>query len=315
MSVSGNQTFSLLLRMSRFDIPRSAVYPTVVIGFLVYAFSVLSNTVILLLIITQRVLHKPMFYIFFSLPLQDLIGISAMLPRVLTHMLTNDYTVSYPACVFQAFLLHMYGGGAKLVLVMMALDRYLAICKPLRYNTIMTPVTVGAMISLAWGVDFVLILILFLLQLRVKKCKDFITAVYCNNVSLLKLSCGEDLTVNNIYGLAITTFINVITISIPLFSYVYILVTVLQNKQSDTKSKALNTCLSQIISSAIFQMVSLFTIISFRLPRVSANLTNATGMMIFLILPVVNPIIYGLKTKDIRTAFLQVLRKGRVSWA
>ncbi|KAL2096697.1 hypothetical protein ACEWY4_008845 [Coilia grayii] len=314
MGDSENQTFYSVLRMARLDIPLSAVYPTFVIGFLVYLFSVFSNVVILLLIVTQRRLHRPMFYIFFSLPLQDLIGISAMFPRVLVDIVGNKHTVSYPACVFQAFLLHMYGGGIKFILVMMALDRYIAICKPLKYNTIMTPVTVGTMISLAWGVDFALILVLFLLQARVKQCKDFIMNVYCDNVSLLRLSCGEDLTVNNIYGLAITAFINVTTVSIQLFSYIHILVTCLKNKHSDAKAKALNTCLAQIISSVLFQVVGLFTIISYRLPNASANSKNACGMMIFLILPVLNPIIYGMKAKDIRTAFFQVLKKGKVTW-
>ena len=172
-----------------------------------------------------------------------------------------------------------------------------------------------ALISLAWGVDFALILVLFLLQARVRKCRSFIINVFCDNFSLLSLSCGDDLTINNVYGLAITAFMHVTTVTIQLFSYIQILVTCHMNKQSDAKSKAVNTCLAQIIAFFLFEIVALFTIMSYRFPNISSNARNACGMMIFLILPVLNPIIYGMKTKDIRTTFFRVLKKRKMSFS
>ncbi|XP_031429960.1 olfactory receptor 52J3-like, partial [Clupea harengus] len=307
-----NKTFSFELQIASFDIPSSAVNPIFITGILVYFFSVLSNVTILVLIASKRSLHQPMFYILFSLPLNDLIGITAMLPRVLVDILIMKHTVNYPLCVLQGFLLHMYGGGIPFILAAMAFDRYIAICKPLRYNAIMTPLAVVGIISLAWGVDFALILVLFLLQARVRKCRSFIINVFCDNFSLLSLSCGDDLTINNVYGLAITAFMHVTTVTIQLFSYIQILVTCLMNKQSDAKSKAVNTCLAQIIAFFLFEIVALFTIMSYRFPNISSNARNACGMMIFLILPVLNPIIYGMKTKAIRTTFLRVLKKRKI---
>ena len=110
-----NKTFSFELQIASFDIPPSAVYPIFITGILVYFFSVLSNVTILVLIATQRSLHKPMFYILFSLPLNDLVGITAMFPRVLVDILIMKHTVNYPLCVLQGFLLHMYGGGIPFV--------------------------------------------------------------------------------------------------------------------------------------------------------------------------------------------------------
>ncbi|XP_031429959.1 olfactory receptor 52B2-like [Clupea harengus] len=304
-----NQTFSFDLQIASFDIPSSAVYPIFITGILVYFFSVLSNVTILLLIATQRSLHKPMFYILFSLPLNDLIGITAMFPRMLVDIVTKKHTVYYPLCVLQAFLIHMFGGGTLFILAAMAFDRYIAICKPLRYHSIMTPLTVAGILLLAWGLDFAIILVLFLLQARVRRCRNVIMTVYCSNVSLLNLSCGEDVTINNIYGLSITVFMHIITLTIQLFSYIQILLTCVLNKQSNAKTKAVNTCLAQIIVFLIFEMVSLFTLIAYRLPNISTSARNACGMMIFLILPVVNPVIYGMKTKDIRITFFQVIKK------
>ncbi|XP_048121229.1 olfactory receptor 52B2-like [Alosa alosa] len=304
-----NQTSTFDLKIFSFDIHPSAEYPIFVIGLLVYLFSVFSNVTILVLIVTQRSLHRPMFYILFSLPLNDLIGITAMFPRVLVDIITKNNTVYYPLCVFQAFLIHMFGGGTLFILAAMAFDRYIAICKPLRYHSIMTPLTVVGILSLAWGLDFAIIFVLFLLQTRVQRCTNFIMTVYCSNVSLLNLSCGEDVTINNIYGLIITIFMHVVTITIQLFSYIQILLTCIFNRQSDAKTKAVNTCLAQIIVFLIFEIVSLFTLIAYRLPNISTNARNACGMMIFLILPIVNPVIYGMKTKDIRITFFQLVRK------
>ncbi len=147
----------------------------------IYVFSVVCNGTILGLIITQRSLHKPMFYILFSLPLTDLIGITAALLRVLVDILTETNDMYYPMCVLQAFLLHLYGGSIPFLLAAMSVDRYIAICSPLRYNSIMTPCKICGIIVLAWGLDFVLILVLFSLQSRIVKCKSFITNVYCDN--------------------------------------------------------------------------------------------------------------------------------------
>ncbi|XP_062409116.1 olfactory receptor 52B2-like [Sardina pilchardus] len=315
-----NQTSSFDLNIASFDIHPSAEYPIFIIGLLVYSFSVLSNVTILVLIVTQRSLHRPMFYILFSLPLNDLIGITAMFPRVLVDIVVKKNTVYYPLCVFQGFLLHMFGGGTLFVLAAMAFDRYIAICKPLRYHAIMTPLTVAGILSLAWGLDLALVLVLFILQARVRRCRSLIMNVYCSNFSLLNLSCGEDITVNNVYGLAITALMHIITITVQLFSYIHILLTCVFNKQADAKTKAVNTwgvdgippCLAQIIVFLIFEFVSLFTILSYRFPNISSNARMVCGMMIFLLLPVLNPIIYGVKTKDIRISFFQVVKKRRL---
>ncbi|KAL2096693.1 hypothetical protein ACEWY4_008841 [Coilia grayii] len=308
-----NGDFSFDLKIASFDIHPSAVYPIFIIGMLIYLISVLSNLTILLLIATQKSLHKPMFYILFSLPLNDLVGITALLPRVLVDIVTQEHTVYYPTCVIQAFLIHMFGGGTLFVLAAMSFDRYLAICKPLRYHSIMTPLTVAGIILLAWGTDFILILVLFLLQLRIRRCRNVIQNMYCSNFALLGLSCGEDTTINNIYGLFITAFMQIVTIAVQLFSYIQILLTCVFNKQSNAKSKALNTCLAQLIVLGIYEFISMFTIITYRFPDVPSHARMAIGMSTFIILPVVNPFIYGMKTRDIRVTLLHVMRRKKTS--
>ncbi|XP_062329465.1 olfactory receptor 5AR1-like [Osmerus eperlanus] len=305
-----NQTFTYILTMASFDIPSPVNYLVFAVGVLVYMFSFFGNLTILVLIITQKSLHKPMFYILFSLPLNDIIGITAFLPRLLHDIVTQTNLAYYPTCVLQAFWLHMYGGAVLFILAAMSIDRYIAICKPLQYHSLMTPFTMCSLITLAWGFDFVLMLILFGLQARAKnRCRNTMQNVYCENVSLLLLSCGDDLTVNNIYGVAMTAFFQIVSLVIQLFSYANILVVCVMNRHSDTISKAVNTCLSQIVTFVIFEFLATFTVAAYRSQTLSPNARKLSGMLIWILLPVFNPIIYGIKTKDIRAVLVTLLKK------
>lgn len=307
-------TFTFNLKIAKFDVHPNATYPVFFAGALIYVFSVLCNGSILGLIITQRNLHKPMFYILFSLPLTDLIGITSALPRVLVDIITETNDVYYPTCVLQGFLVHMYGGAILFLLAAMSIDRYIAICNPLRYNSIMTPGRICGLITLAWSLDLVLILVLFSLQSRMEKCKSFIANVYCDNPSLLLLSCGGDFTVNNIYGLFITAFMQITSVSVQLYSYTNILITCKQIN-TDSKVKAVNTCTAQIATFFLFEIVSTIAILSYRIPNFSSSAQKICGLMIYTILPVVNPVIYGMKTKEIRIALFLVLKKQQQSWS
>uniref|UniRef100_A0AAY5ERJ9 G-protein coupled receptors family 1 profile domain-containing protein n=1 Tax=Electrophorus electricus TaxID=8005 RepID=A0AAY5ERJ9_ELEEL len=289
--------------IAKFDVSPEAVYPVFFTGTLIYFFSVLCNGIILALILTQRSLHKPMFYIMFSLPLADLVGITTLLPRLLIDIVTQSNILYYPTCVLQGFILHLYGGGVYFILAAMAFDRYIAICKPLRYHSIMTPFTVGGVIALAWEV------VLFALQARLPKCKTYIVNVFCDNMSLVRLSCGGDITVNNIYGLVLTGFMQVVSVGVQLLSYVQILKTCLSHTQSDSKIKAINTCSAQLITFGLFEIVSTSTILSYHFQNISPNAQKLCGIMIFTIPPVVNPIIYGMNTKDIRNTLNRFCRR------
>ncbi|XP_034404900.1 olfactory receptor 52B2-like [Cyclopterus lumpus] len=302
--------FSSELTLNTFVIPPGGKYPIFLLGIAIYFFSIVCNLTLLSLIILKRNLHKPMYFILFSLPLNDLIGITAMLPKVLSDIVTETNKVYYPLCVLQAFLLHMYGGGILFILAAMSFDRYAAICMPLRYSSVMTPRVVICIIALVWGLDFVLIVSLFSLQSRLPRCKYVVMNVFCDNPSLLKLTCGNT-AVNNIIGLFNTAVIQAASVSIQAFSYVKILIACVVTRRSDTKTKAVNTCVAQLLILIIFEIVATFTILSHRFRNVSADLQKIMGMLIFIVPPLLNPIVYGLYTSEIRNTLLTVL-KNRV---
>lgn len=304
--------FNYELSLDPFVIPPGGKYPIFFLGITIYFFGIFCNLTLLTLIILKRNLHKPMYFILFSLPLNDLIGITAMLPKVLSDIVTETNKVYYPLCVLQAFLLHMYGGGILFILAAMSFDRYAAICMPLRYNSIMTPRVVVGIISLVWGLDFILIVSLFSLQTRLPRCKSVIMNVFCDNPSLLKLTCGNT-TLNNIIGLFNTTAMQAVSVSVQAFSYVKILITCVISRRSEAKTKAVNTCVSQLVILIIFEIAGTFTILSHRFKNVSADLQKIMGMLIFLVPPLLNPLVYGLYSSEIRNTLLRVMKKSRVS--
>ncbi|XP_078100937.1 olfactory receptor 52B2-like [Sander vitreus] len=295
------------LTLNPFVIPPGGKYPIFFLGLAIYFFVIFCNLILLTLIILKRNLHKPMYFILFSLPLNDLIGITAMLPKVISDIVTETNNVYYPLCVLQAFLLHMYGGGVLFILAAMSFDRYVAICMPLRYSSVMTPRFVICIISLVWGLDFVLIVSLFSLQTRLPRCNSLIMNVFCDNPSLLKLTC-ENTTVNNIIGLFNTAVIQAVSVSIQAFSYVKILITCVFTRRSEAKTKAVNTCVAQLLILIIFEIVGTFTILSHRFKNVSVDLQRIMGMLIFIVPPLLNPIVYGLYTNEIRNTLLIVLK-------
>ncbi|XP_042343271.1 olfactory receptor 52B2-like [Plectropomus leopardus] len=303
--------FSYELSLNPFVIPAGGKYPIFFFGIAIYFLAIFCNLTLLTVIILKRNLHKPMYFIQFSLPLNDLIGITAMLPKVLSDIVTETNTIYYPLCVLQAFLLHMYGGGILFILAAMSFDRYAAICMPLRYSSFMTPRVVVFIISLVWGVDFILIVSLFSLQTRLPRCKSVIMNVFCDNPSLLKLTCGNT-TLNNIIGLFNTAVMQAVSVSIQAFSYVKILITCVVTRRSEAKMKAINTCVAQLLILIIFEIVGTFTILSHRFKNVSSDLQKIMGMLIFLVPPLLNPIVYGLYTSEIRNTLLGFL-KNRVS--
>ncbi|KAK2846781.1 hypothetical protein Q5P01_009780 [Channa striata] len=298
--------FSSELTLEAFAVPAGGKYPIFFLGIVIYLGGILCNLTLLTLITVKTSLHKPVYFILFSLPLNDLIGITAMLPKVLSDLVTETSTVCYSLCVLQAFLLHMYGGAVLFTLAAMSFDRYVAICMPLRYSSFMTPTVVLCIISLVWTLDFVFIVSLFSLQAKLPKCKSVIMNVFCDNPSLLKLSCGNT-TVNNIIGLFNTAVMQVISVSVQGFSYGKILITCVVTRRSEVRSKAVKTCVAQLIIFFIFEIVGTFTILSHRFKNVSADLQKIMGMLIFVLPPLLNPIVYGLYTREIRNTVLRVL--------
>uniref|UniRef100_A0A3Q3LLP5 Olfactory receptor n=1 Tax=Mastacembelus armatus TaxID=205130 RepID=A0A3Q3LLP5_9TELE len=305
MDILYNTSSNLVL--TGFNLSSETVTPVFLFASLSYMIILFCNLVLILTIVLNKSLHQPMYIILLNLPINDLIGSSALFPHVIKEILTNSRTMQYSTCVAQAFFLHIYAGGTVFILTAMAYDRYIAICCPLKYNTVMTNVHLLKIITVVWISILVLIGVLFYLLLRLPRCRSDITSPYCDNPSLLSLVCVNT-TINNIYGLFIVALSQVIANGMILYTYLQILVACFRFKRSDTKAKALQTCATHLIVFLLLECLGLFTIISYRIQGISPHLRRFIGLSTLIFPPTLNPIIYGLKTKEIREKVVRFFR-------
>lgn len=309
MASLGNfYNISSVLSLQGFELSPEARLPAFLFAMFSYMIILFCNLVLLITIILNRSLHQPMYLLMLNLPINDLVGSTALLPQIIKELMWDTRTIEFSTCVTQAFFIHVYGLGAVLILCVMSYDRYMAICVPLRYNTVMTYGHIMKVTSSVWILNLILITILFYLLLRLPRCRSQMIHSYCDNPSLLQLVC-TDTTLNNIYGLLITAITQIIGVGLILFTYLQILVACIRTKRSDTRSKALQMCATHLIVFLILECLGLFTIISYRLKDLSAISRRFIGVTTLIFPPALNPIIYGLKTKDIRNNIIKLFQQ------
>lgn len=258
---------------------------------------------IAVLVFVDKSLHQPMYILFCNLSINDLFGNSIMIPRLLVDM--SERLISYYECVVQAFTTQMFSTTAHTVLMIMAFDRYVAICNPLRYAAVMTNKMLMKLTVSAWGVAFVLVGILLGLTLRPGRCRTLIKSPYCDNAALFNLSC-EDVFINNVYGLTFTVLLFTGSISSMVLTYTKITVVCLTTKNKSLNNKALKTCSTHLVVYLIFLFSGMSIITLHRFPEYSGS-RKIVAVLYHIIPGSLNPIIYGMQSKEIKKNLYQKL--------
>ncbi|CAL8352697.1 unnamed protein product [Lota lota] len=301
------------ISLDPFYIPPRGKYPIFFLGVIIYLFAIFCNMTLLALIIFERKLHTPMYFILFSLPLNDLVGITAMLPKLLHSIVSKDRSISYPGCFLQALLIHIYGSGNFLFLTAMAYDRYIAICLPLRYHSLMTSNILIRIIVVVWLFDIFIMVVLFGISTRSKFCMNNIVDVFCNNPSLVKLLCEDSSVVA--FGLAMFSLL--LPLVFIIFSYFSIIVAVVRMSSSDGRTRALSTCTPQLFITCLYYMPRCFVYLANNVGFNFSDQVRIIVIMLYSVLPAaVNPVIYCFKTKDIKETLKKRLnnRKATVNF-
>ncbi|XP_071362540.1 olfactory receptor 8G17-like [Trachinotus anak] len=308
-----NYTYnSFTLQLEGLNLSKDSVYPAFLFFFFSYILIMFMNAGIVLLVFIDKSLHQPMYLLFCNLPVSDIVGNSIMVPRLLVDILSppTERLISYYECVIQAFSTHMFGTTAHTVLMIMAFDRYVAICNPLRYATIMTNKMVIKLTVSAWGVAFVLVGILLGLTIRLNRCRTMIMNPYCDNPSLFKLSC-ESVFINNVYGLAFTVVLLTGSIGSIVLTYAKITVVCLTSKNKSLNSKALKTCSTHLIVYLIMLISGFIVIIMHRFPQYS-DYRKLSAILFHIIPGSLNPIIYGVQSAEICKSLSKLFRSKLV---
>ncbi|XP_040902340.1 olfactory receptor 11A1-like [Toxotes jaculatrix] len=271
---------------------------------LLYLLILCANVLLIVVICMNRSLHEPMYLFLCSLFVNELYGSTGLFPLLLVQVLSDVHTVSVSLCFLQIFCLYSYGSVEFFSLSVMSYDRYLAICYPLQYNTLMTTKKVAVLIVASWLSPFLAIVVLISLTAPLQLCGYIISKVYCDNYSVVKLACS-DTRVNNIYGLIYTVISIIVPLILILYTYMRIL-KVCFSGSKQTRQKAVSTCTPHLASLLNFSFGVWFEILQSRFDMSSVpNMLRIFLSLYFLTCqPLFNPVMYGLKLSKIRNIYV-----------
>lgn len=272
----------------------------------IYVVTVVGNLGMITLIGLSSHLHTPMYYFLSSLSFIDLCHSTVITPKMMVNFVAEKNTISYPECMTQLYFFLLFAISECYMLAAMAYDRYVAICSPLLYNVIMSHRTC---FSLVWGVYTIGLVCAFAhtgFLFRIHFCKfDVINHYFCDLFPLLKLSCSS--TYVNELVILILSAINILAPALTILSsYIFIIVRILHIRSAEGKSKAFSTCSSHILAVAVFFGSAAFAYLQ---PSSVSSMDQGKVSSVFYttVVPMLNPLIYSLRNKDVNVALKKML--------
>ncbi|XP_054457339.1 olfactory receptor 52E8-like [Anoplopoma fimbria] len=288
--------------------------PVSALLFFIYLAIAIENIFILTFVIFEKSLQKPTYLVFCHLALNDLTFGTLTLPRIISKYWFGDSIISFYGCFTQMFFVHYLGSVTSFMLLVMTLDRFIAICIPLRYPVLMTNNIISVLCGFAWFIPLPLVVAIVLHALTLPFCKSNIIAqCYCDHISITSQACGENVKIVQVTALCVAMICLLLPLAFIVFSYISILVVILKMSNAAGRKRTLSTCTPQIFITCLFY-----------LPRCFVYVSNTVGfsfsldVRIFLILwysllpAAVNPIIYCFKTQAIKQMLKKRLRKTKI---
>lgn len=263
---------------------------------IVYAATVLGNLLILLTIVSEPRLHSPMYFLLGNLSFIDMSLASFATPKMIADFLSEHKAISFEGCITQIFFLHLLGGAEIVLLISMSFDRYVAICKPLRYLTIMSRRMCVGLVTLSWIVGIFHAMSQLAFTVNLPFCgPNEVDSFFCDLPLVIKLAC-VDTYILGVFMISTSGMIALVCFILLVISYTVILVTVRQ-RSSGGSSKALSSC------SAHFSVVTLFfgpCIFIYVWPFTNFPIDKVLSVFYTIFTPLLNPVIYTLRNKNVK---------------
>ncbi|XP_057207760.1 olfactory receptor 52K2 [Triplophysa rosa] len=277
--------------------------------FLGYILVVVGNSLLLFVIRNTESLHSPMYILVSALAVVDIIVPTAIVPAMLLTFLFDLNEISLAGCLTQMFITHFFSSVESTILLAMAFDRFAAICKPLHYTEIMNSSMFLKLLLFTLIRSGTIMLALVALAAPLSFCgSNVIHHCYCDHMALVSLAC-DSIAKNNAMGLAVIICFVGIDISVIFFSYVKILYVVLGAAAGEDRWKAFHTCATHLMVMMCFYFVGSITFLSRNLHiPIPIDVNTFLGVMYIVFPASVNPIIYGVRTKEIRNALLKMFK-------
>uniref|UniRef100_G1U2G2 Olfactory receptor n=2 Tax=Oryctolagus cuniculus TaxID=9986 RepID=G1U2G2_RABIT len=276
----------------------------------IYVVTVVGNLGMIILIGLSFHLHTPMYYLLSSLSFIDLCQSTVITPKMLVNFVAQKNTISYPECMTQLYFFLVFAIAECYMLAAMAYDRYVAICSPLLYNVIMSHKVCFSLIVGVYTISTVCASAHTGCMFRIYFCKlNVINHYFCDLISILKLSCSS--TYANELLILIFSGINILTPSLAiLISYTLIIASILRIRSTQGRTKAFSTCSSHISAVAVFFGSAAFMYLN---PSSLSSMDQGKVSSVFytVVVPMLNPLIYSLRNKDVHIALKKMLERGK----
>ena len=302
MQLNNNVTEFILLELTQDPFWKKIVF---VIFLLLYLGTSLGNLLIIITVKISQALKNPMYFFLFYLSLSDTCLSTSIAPRIIVDAHLKTTTISFSECMIQVFSAHFFGCLEIFTLILMAVDRYVAICKPLHYMTIMTHQVCGVLMTVACVGSCVHSLAQIFLALSLPFCgPNVINHYFCDLQPLLKLACSDTYVVNLLL-VSNSGAICTVGFVILMFSYVIILHS-LRNHSAEGRKKALSTCVSHIIVVILFFGPCIFI---YTRPATTFPMDKMIAVFYTLGTPLLNPLIYTLRNTEVKSAMRKLWSK------
>ena len=302
-----NHTITTFILVGLTDDPQLQI-PIFMFLFLTYMFSITGNLTIIFLTLVDPHLKTPMYYFLQKFALLEVSFTTACIPRYLYNIATGDRSITYTICIIQVFFTDVFGVTEFFLLAIMSYDRYVAICKPLHYMTIMNSRVCQRLVLCCWISGLLIILPPLILFLNLKFCdSSIIDYFFCDASPILKISCSDTWLIEQLVIVsAVLTFI--LTLVCVVLSYIYIIKTIVRLPSSQQRKRAFSTCSSHMIVVSITYGSCIFVYVK---PSAKESVAINKGVTVLMtsIAPMLNPFIYTLRNKQVRQAFSDSFKK------
>ncbi|XP_069063721.1 olfactory receptor 6B9-like [Pleurodeles waltl] len=306
-----NQTSIKEFILVGFPLARELELLLFVIFLFYYLLTIMANALIIAVIRVDGKLRKPMYYFLKHLAFMEMWYITVTVPKLLAMLLVQNRSISITGCITQLYFFMGLCCTECVLLAMMALDRFVAICKPLYYSTIMSERICLLLATVSWMCGFLISLVKVCYISRLTFCRsNVINHFFCDVSPLLNLSC-TDMSLAELVDFILALFIQSAPLLVTVVSYACIVITILRMPTVTGRLKAFSTCASHLTVVVIFFGTTLF--IYARPQRIDSFNSNKLVSMVYTIFtPLLNPLIYTLRNKEVKEALVRLLSRNRL---